>query len=126
MIVLRLLLWYLIYYLFPYCIAHGYNLRNGLKQQQLAVDCGIWPLYRYNPALKAAGKNPFSLDYQKPDGSLREFLGGEVRYASLQKTFPDEAKKLHARLEQEINQRFETLKDIANKPFVEKNDKKAA
>jgi pyruvate-ferredoxin/flavodoxin oxidoreductase len=110
------------------CINHGIKQGMGKSQEEekRAVQCGYWPLYRYNPALKVEGNNPFSLDSRKPDGSLREFLGGEVRYASLQKTFPDEAKKLHARLEQEINQRFETLKDIANKPFVEKNDKKAA
>ena len=53
-------------------------------------------------------------------------MAGEVRYASLQNTFPDEATKLHDRLEQEINQRYETLKDMADKPFQEKNDKKAA
>ena len=47
-----------------------------------------------------------------------------MRYASLQKTFPDEAKKLHDRLEQEINQRYEALKGMADKPFLEKNDKK--
>jgi len=110
------------------CINHGIKQGMGKSQQEemRAVQCGYWPLYRYNPALKAEGKNPFSLDSKKPDGSLREFLGGEVRYASLQNTFPDEATKLHDRLEQEINQRYETLKDMADKPFQEKNDKKAA
>ena len=110
------------------CINHGIKQGMGKSQQEekRAVQCGYWPLYRYNPVLKAEGNNPFSLDYQKPDGSLREFLGGEVRYASLQKTFPDEAKKLHDRLEQEINQRYETLKDLADKSFLGKDDKKAA
>ena len=110
------------------CINHGIKQGMGKSQQEekRAVQCGYWPLYRYNPALKAEGKNPFSLDCRKPDGSLREFLGGEVRYASLQNTFPDEAKMLHDRLEQEINQRFETLKDLADKHVLEKDDKKAA
>jgi pyruvate-ferredoxin/flavodoxin oxidoreductase len=83
-------------------------------------------LYRYNPALEAEGKNPFSLDYRKPDGSLKEFLSGEVRFASLQKTFPDEAKKLHGRLEQEVNHRYKSLKDLAGKHVLEEDDKKAA
>ena len=96
------------------------------QEEKRAVQCGYWPLYRYNPALKAEGKNPFSLDCQKPDGSLREFLGGEVRYASLQNTFPGEAKKLHDRLEQEINQRYESFKDLADKHVLEKDEKKAA
>ena len=110
------------------CINHGIKQGMGKSQEEekRAVQCGYWPLYRYNPSLKVEGKNPFSLDSRKPDGSLREFIGGEVRYASLEKTFPDEAKKLHDRLEQEINQRYETLKDMADKPFQEKNDKKAA
>ncbi len=59
-------------------------------------------------------------------GGLREFLGGEVRYASLQNTFPDEATKLHNRLEQEINQRYESFKDLADKHVLETDDKKAA
>jgi pyruvate-ferredoxin/flavodoxin oxidoreductase len=110
------------------CINHGIKQGMGKSQQEekRAVQCGYWPLYRYNPALKAEGKNPFSLDCREPDGSLREFLGGEVRFASLQNTFPDEAKKLHDRLEQEINQRFETLKDLADKHVLEKDDRKAA
>ncbi|MCP4219788.1 MAG: hypothetical protein GY765_34470, partial [bacterium] len=110
------------------CINHGIKQGMGKSQEEekRAVQCGYWPLYRYNPALKAEGNSPFSLDYKKPDGSLREFLGGEVRYASLQKTFPDEAKKLHDRLEQEINQRYEALKGMADKSFLKKNDKKAA
>jgi pyruvate-ferredoxin/flavodoxin oxidoreductase len=110
------------------CINHGIKQGMGKSQQEekRAVQCGYWPLYRFNPALKAEGKNPFSLDCPKPDGSLGEFLDGEVRYASLQNTFPAEAKKLHDRLELEINQRFETLKNLADKPFMEKNDKKAA
>jgi pyruvate-ferredoxin/flavodoxin oxidoreductase len=96
------------------------------EEEKRAVQCGYWPLYRHNPALKTEGSNPFSLDCQKPDGSLREFLSGEVRYASLQNTFPDEAKKLHDRLEQEINQRYEAFKDLADKHVLEKDDKKAA
>lgn len=110
------------------CINHGIKQGMGKSQEEekRAVQCGYWPLYRYNPALKAGGNNPFSLDSKKPDGSLREFLGGEVRYASLQKTFPDEAKKLHARLEQEVNQRYESFKDLADKHVLETGDKKAA
>jgi len=110
------------------CINHGIKQGMGKSQQEekRAVQCGYWPLYRYNPALKAEGKNPFNLDCNNPDGSLREFLDGEVRYASLKKTFPDEAKKLHRRLEQEINQRFEFLKELADKPVLGKDDKKAA
>ncbi len=97
------------------CINHGIQRGMGKAQEEskLAVESGYWPMYRYNPRLKAEGKNPFILDSKKPDGTLREFLSGEVRYASLEKTFPQEADKLHARLEEEFMERYEKLKKMA-------------
>jgi pyruvate-ferredoxin/flavodoxin oxidoreductase len=75
-------------------------------------------LYRYNPMLAAEGKNPFILDSKEPDGSLQEYLAGEVRYAALQMLFPDEAKTLHTRLEAEFADRYATLKRKADAEFV--------
>jgi len=97
------------------CINHGIIKGMGKSQEEinLAVQSGYWPLYRYNPMLEEEGKNPFILDSKEPDGSLREFLRGEVRYASLEKTFPKEAEKLHAQLEKEFNSRYEKLKTMA-------------
>jgi len=94
------------------CINHGIKKGMGKSQEEmkLAVSSGYWPLYRYNPELKAQGKNPFILDCKKPDGTLQEFLSGEVRYASLEKTFPDESKKLRARIEEELTERYEAMK----------------
>ncbi|MBW2218684.1 MAG: pyruvate:ferredoxin (flavodoxin) oxidoreductase, partial [Deltaproteobacteria bacterium] len=99
---------------FP-CINHGIMKGMGKSQEEikLAVQSGYWPLYRYNPLLEAEGKNPFILDSKEPDGSLRDFLKGEVRYASLEKTFPEEAKRLHAQLEKEFNARYKKLKLMA-------------
>ncbi|MBU4319426.1 MAG: pyruvate:ferredoxin (flavodoxin) oxidoreductase [Proteobacteria bacterium] len=101
------------------CISHGIKKGMGRSQEEskLAVQCGYWPLYRYNPLLKAKGENPFILDSKKPDGSLQEFLSGEVRYASLQKSFPEESKILTVRLEKEYMERYETLKLMAD-PIV--------
>jgi len=90
------------------------------EEQKLAVQCGYWPMYRYNPTLKAEGKYPFTLDCKDPDGTLQEFLSGEVRYASLEKTFPDESKKLRARIEEELMTRFENLKRMAGNVPAEK------
>lgn len=93
------------------CINHGIKKGMGKSQEEekLAVESGYWPLYRYNPELKAQGKNPFILDCKKPNGTLQEFLSGEVRYASLEKTFPEESKKLRARIEEELTERYESM-----------------
>jgi pyruvate-ferredoxin/flavodoxin oxidoreductase len=102
------------------CINHG--IKKGMGKTQLetdmAVKCGYWPLYRYNPMLKAEGKNPFVLDSKEPNGSLQAFLSGEVRYAALQMTFPDEAKRLHTRLEAELVDRYTALKQMAEAEYV--------
>jgi len=97
------------------CINHGIKKGMGKSQEEekLAVQCGYWPLYRYNPVLKDEGKNPFILDSKEPDGTFQDFLAGEVRYASLQKTFPEESKKLTVQLEEEYTQRYRQLKRLA-------------
>ena len=97
------------------CINQGILVGMGKTQaeEDLAVKSGYWPLYRYNPQLVKDGKNPFSLDCKKPDGSLRQFLEGEIRYASLRKTFPVEAERLHAMLEEWVNTRYEHLTKMA-------------
>ena len=93
------------------CINHG--IRKGMSKSQteekLAVECGYWDLFRYNPALKEEGKNPFSLDSKEPDYSkFQEFLQGEVRYASLQKALPEKAAELYAKTEADAKNRRET------------------
>ena len=84
----------------------------------MAVQCGYWPLYRYNPELKAEGENPFILDSKAPDGTIKDFLSGEVRYASLKRMFPEEAETLHTRLEKEVQERYDELKKLADPTVV--------
>jgi pyruvate-ferredoxin/flavodoxin oxidoreductase len=102
------------------CINQGILAGMGKSQEEekLAVQSGYWPLYRYNPALKAQGENPFILDSKKPDGSLQKFLEGEIRFASLKRTFPEEAEKLHAELEEQFNARYEDLALMADPTIV--------
>ncbi|MEJ5358293.1 MAG: pyruvate:ferredoxin (flavodoxin) oxidoreductase [Desulfobacterales bacterium] len=97
------------------CINQGILVGMGKSQQEedLAVKSGYWPLYRYNPLLAREGKNPFLLDSKKPDGSLRQFLEGEIRYASLKKAFPEEAERLHAELNEWVNRRYEQFAKMA-------------
>jgi pyruvate-ferredoxin/flavodoxin oxidoreductase len=98
------------------CINHG--LKNGMGKSQaeekLAVECGYWHLYRFNPALAEEGKNPFTLDSKEPDWSkFQEFIKGEVRYASLLKTFPQIAEELFTKTEEYAKLRYESYKKLS-------------
>ncbi|NGU52943.1 pyruvate:ferredoxin (flavodoxin) oxidoreductase [Clostridium perfringens] len=97
------------------CISHG--LKAGMGNSQLeekrAVECGYWAMYRFNPMLKEAGKNPFSLDSKEPTGDFREFIMGEVRYAALAKAFPEAAEALFEKTERDAKERLENYKKLA-------------
>ena len=82
------------------CISHGIKvgMSNSQEEEKKAVECGYWQLYRYNPELKGE-KNPFILDSKEPKGNFKDFLMGEVRYASLAKAFPEEADALFEKTE---------------------------
>jgi pyruvate-ferredoxin/flavodoxin oxidoreductase len=92
------------------CINHGLKKGQGFSQeeQKRAVDCGYWHLFRYNPALKAEGKNPFTLDSKAPHENFRDFLMSEVRFSSLLKTFPETAEALFEKTEQDAKERYES------------------
>ena len=99
------------------CINHGLKAGMGLsqKEEKLAVDCGYWHLYRFNPDLAEQGKNPFSLDSKEPDWTkFQDFLKGEVRFASLYKLFPDKAEELLQKTEEFAKIRLETYKKLAD------------
>lgn len=97
------------------CINHGIKAGMGKTQEQMkkAVEAGYWHLYRYNPLLKAEGKNPFQLDSKEPTNSFQDFLMGEVRYASLLQLFPDVAKELFMKAEEDARDRYLTYKKLA-------------
>jgi pyruvate-ferredoxin/flavodoxin oxidoreductase len=100
------------------CIAHGLKLGMGRTQleQKLAVDCGYWHLWRYNPELEAQGDNPFILDSKEPAWSkFQDFLKSEVRYSSLIGTFPEEAAELFKACEENAKWRYEQYKRMARK-----------
>ncbi len=95
------------------CINHGINMSKSQREGQMAVEAGYWPLYRYNPELALEGKNPFILDSKEPTASFRDFLMGQVRYASLQKLYPDKAEDLFTQAEKEAKLRYEMYKRMA-------------
>jgi len=97
------------------CINHGIKIGMGKAQlrQKQAVQSGYWHLYRYNPLLKKDGSNPFVLDSKEPKESFRDFLMGEVRYASLTKTFPEIAEELFSKAAEDAKEKYEKYKVMA-------------
>ena len=98
------------------CINHGIKIGMGHSQleEKLAVDCGYWHLWRFNPAEEEAGQNGFHLDSKEPNwADFQKFIMGEVRYNSLLKTFPEEAKELFAKTEQFAKLRYEGYKKLS-------------
>ncbi len=96
-----------------HCIAHGINMRMGLEQQQLAVDCGYWPLYRYNPDLAKKGENPFNLDSKEPKIPLRVYAYNETRYKMLTKSDPEGAKRLIELAQLDVNDKWNYYSQLA-------------
>ena len=96
------------------CINHGIKkgMAKAQTEEQLAVEAGYWHLFRYNPALKAEGKNPFTLDSKAPTGEYEAFLDGEVRYNSLKRANPERAAKLWAKNKAESEERYAYLNKL--------------
>ena len=93
------------------CINHGLKAKGGMGKSQAeeakAVECGYWQLWRFNPALEAEGKNPFTLDSKEPDWSkFQDYLNGEVRFLSLKKARPAEAQELFDKTEEAAKRRY--------------------
>ncbi|MEX1310853.1 MAG: pyruvate:ferredoxin (flavodoxin) oxidoreductase [Candidatus Sulfomarinibacteraceae bacterium] len=99
---------------YSHCIAHGYNLANGLDQQTAAVESGFWPLYRFDPRRAAMGENPLKLDSKPPKVSFEQFANYETRFRMLAKSNPERAKKLMADAQRAVTARFDVYKQLAS------------
>ena len=100
------------------CINHGIRKGMGCSQLEgkLAVECGYWANFRYNPQLVGTDKNPFSLDSKEPDFSkFQEFLMGENRYINLKRSFPEAAEALFEKTQHDAETRYNTYKKLAGK-----------
>lgn len=98
---------------YSHCIAHGINMTKGMEQQKLATECGYWPLFRYDPRLKAEGKNPLQLDSRAPKMPLERYAYNENRYRMLTKTNPDAAEELMDAAQQFILERWSRYEQMA-------------
>ena len=95
------------------CIAHGIDMRFGMKQQDLAVACGYWPLFRFNPTMRTVGKSPFQLDSPRPTIAFKDYAYNEVRYSSLARSLPDEAAVLLAGAQAAVIDKYRQYEALA-------------
>ena len=101
---------------YSHCIAHGIDMRSGLKQQDLAVASGYWPLIRYSPAMLAAGKNPFRLDSPRPAIPFRDYALNEIRYSALTRSNPKTAEALMAQAQAWIADKYRQYEIVRDPP----------
>jgi len=96
------------------CIAHGIDLSNNLRQQDLAVSSGHWPLFRYDPRRAAAGENPLHMDSKEPSIPYRDFASTETRFSVLFRTHPDAAELFLKQAQKQIRSRFHLYEQLAH------------
>ncbi len=100
---------------YSHCIAHGYDMRDGLDQQYRAVASGHWPLIRYDPAVRAAGGNPFLLDSPRPRMPLADYREGELRFRALANAAPAQSDRLLAAAQRAVELRWQTYEEMATR-----------
>jgi pyruvate-ferredoxin/flavodoxin oxidoreductase len=101
---------------YSHCINHGYDLRKGISQQKLAVESGAWPLFRYNPKLRAEGKNPLILDSKEPTADIGEYMYNEIRFRALKQSGPERAAELLDVARRDAKERYAFYKYLADRP----------
>jgi pyruvate-ferredoxin/flavodoxin oxidoreductase len=99
---------------YSHCIAHGYDMRDGLDQQYRAVASGHWPLIRYDPVAREAGANPFLLDSPRPRMSLADYRKGELRFKALANASPVDAERLAELAQKTAALRWQTYEQMAS------------
>jgi pyruvate-ferredoxin/flavodoxin oxidoreductase len=104
---------------YSHCVAHGYDMREGLDQQYRAVASGHWPLIRYDPVVRAAGDNPFLLDSSRPRMPLADYRKGELRFRALAAAAPTEAERLLGLAQQVADQRWRLYEEMATRDASE-------
>ena len=95
------------------CIAHGVDLSNNHRQQNLAVKSGHWPLFRFDPSRAKAGKNPMKLDSAEPSIPYRDFVKTETRFSMLWQTHPEAAERFLAQAQQDVKNRYAYYKQLS-------------
>ena len=95
------------------CIAHGIDMRFGMKQAARAVASGHWPLFRFDPRMRKAGLNPFRLDSTRPRITVEDYAYRELRYSGLKRENPDAAAEMLAQAQAVVDERHRLYEDMA-------------
>ncbi len=103
-----------------HCIAHGIDMRTGLEHQKRAVECGLWPLLRYDPRRAAAGENPLRLDSRPPKIPVEEYAYRQTRFRMLKQSNPEEAERLMRLAQADVDARYKLYQTLAEQPGREK------
>ena len=106
---------------YTHCIAHGINMKYGLKQQDLAVKSGVWPLYRYNPELAAMGENPLKIDSKDPTVPVEEYAYNETRYRMLLQSNEERAETLMEKAKRDAAGRWTLYQQMADMHYTKPN-----
>ena len=110
---------------YSHCIAHGYDMAYGCEQQKLAVDSGVWPLYRYDPRRVAQGQPPLVLDSGDPKISAKQYMRNETRFRMVEKLNPERFKKLALMAERQTRQNVAVYKQMAGITVPQVSDAEA-
>jgi len=98
---------------YSHCVAHGYSMSQGLEQQKRAVNCGYWPLFRYDPRRAEKGENPMKLDSSAPKSTLAEFTKNETRFQMLERIDPERSAMLQKMAADSVRERFALYQQMA-------------
>ena len=111
---------------YSHCIAHGYDMSQGMAQQKAAVLSGYWPLMRYNPDLHLEGKNPFQLDSRAPSIPFKQYAYQEARYTMLARSNPEVARELLQLAQEDVRRQWAVYSNRAAMPGTGETPGKAA
>jgi len=107
---------------YSHCVGHGHDMRTGMGIQKMAVQSGYWPLYRFDPRLKAEGKNPLQLDSKPPTASFRDYAYAQTRYRTLTQSMPERAEELMKLAEAQVTSHWRLYEQLASLKCDGKDD----
>ena len=98
---------------YSHCIAHGYDMAHGAVQQKLAVESGVWPLYRFDPRRTEKGEPPMHLDYNAPKARVSEYMRNEARFRVVERAAPERFKEFLKQAQTAAQQRYAVYQQLA-------------